>query len=455
MNRKKIIYCISAFVLLVTSISLICFFNKDNTLKTSKINAKILKVNNDKITLKDKDNIIYTFNLEDVNLAVGENVSIEYTGLLNKNQELQDIEVINYEVKDVVKDENGIPRDWLDDGIFGDFYLVANTKLNKLSLDEKIGQLFLVRYNGSNAINDLIKYNFGGYVFYENDFKDKTEIQVKDMINSLQRVSNIPLFTAVDEEGGKVVRISSNPNLVSEKFKAASELYNLGGFDLIKEDTIKKSKILFNLGINLNLAPVIDVSTNPNDYMHERTLKQNTDLTSEYAKTVIEASKGLGVSYTLKHFPGYGNNIDTHLGVSIDNRSYEYILNNDIPPFKEGINAGAEAVLISHSTVNSIDSNNPASLSSSIHNLLRNEAKFTGISITDDLSMGALSTIDNAAVKAILAGNDLIISTDYKKDINSVKDAVKAGTIDEATIDKLTFRILAWKYYKGLITDEK
>ena len=271
------------------------------------------------------------------------------------------------------------------------------------------------------------------------------------MINNLQKNANIPLLTAVDEEGGTVVRVSSNPLLANAKFRSPQELYNTGGLNLIKEDTIQKSKLLNDLGLNVNLAPVVDVSTNASDYMYSRSLGQNTSITSDYAKSVIEASQGGGVSYTLKHFPGYGNNSDTHNSGSVDNRSFDDILKNDLPPFKSGIEAGAEAVLVSHNTVTNIDSDNPASLSTSVHNLLRNELGFTGVIITDDLAMGAVSNIDNNVVKAILAGNDLIITTDYQSGIASVKNAVNDGTISENLIDKLAFKILAWKYYKGLM----
>lgn len=275
------------------------------------------------------------------------------------------------------------------------------------------------------------------------------------MIDELQDASKIPLLTAVDEEGGKVVRVSSNSNLAESPFKSSQELYAEGGFSLIKKDTITKSQLLNSLGLNLNLAPVVDVSTNSSDYMYERTLGQNTSLTSTYAKTVIEASKGTGVSYTLKHFPGYGSNSDTHTGTSIDTRTYDDIFNNDLPPFRAGIEAGAEAVLVSHNTVNSIDSSAPASLSASVHNILRNELGFTGIIMTDDLDMGAISAVDNPAMKAILAGNDLIISTDYETDIEAVKLALDNGILCEPMIDKLAFRILDWKYYKGLMFDGK
>ena len=112
-------------------------------------------------------------------------------------------------------------------------------------------------------------------------------------------------------------------------------------------------------------------------------------------------------------------------------------------------------MLVSHNIVTNIDSSNPASLSTNIHNLLRNKLGFTGIIISDDLAMGAVSSIDNVAVKAIMAGNDLIITTDYEESFNDIKDAVNNKTIDEGLIDKLAFRVLAWKYYKGLIFENQ
>ena len=123
------------------------------------------------------------------------------------------------------------------------------------------------------------------------------------MINNVQNISKIPLITAVDEEGGSVVRISSNNNLTPNKFKSPQTLYKEGGFDLIRQDTIKKSNLLYELGINLNLAPVVDITTNNTDYMYKRTLGENKELTANYAKEVINASKETKVSYCLKHFP--------------------------------------------------------------------------------------------------------------------------------------------------------
>ena len=342
-----------------------------------------------------------------------------------------------------------------DNGLFSDYYVMAYNKLKELTLDEKIGQMLLVRYPDENIINDLEKYKFGGYVFFEKDFSGKNKSQVKEMINNVQNKSKIPLITAVDEEGGKIVRVSSNPLLIDEKFKSSKELFRFDGMDEIYNDTVNKSNFLFELGLNVNLAPVVEVSMNSNDYMYERSLGMDTRTTSLYAQTVIDASMGLGVSYVLKHFPGYGNNSDTHISNSIDNRSYESILENDIPPFKTGIDMGAEAVLVGHNIVNSIDGSNPASLSPKIHNLLRDDLNFTGVIITDDLDMGAISSIEDASVKAVKAGNNLIITTNYVDAFNSIKNAVNNGDIGEEMIDKLVFKVLSWKYYKGLMIDVK
>lgn len=449
MNKKIILFTLFAITLLMIGFVTFTFLG-NNSLKTSKLEATVISVGNDKIIVQDNSHIIYTFEGNGIDEDIGTNIIVEYTGLLDKNKENQTCEVINYKVSNVSSNQD-IPNEWQDNGIFKDYYKVAYQTLKGMTLDEKISQLLLVRYPGDNGKEVLKKYQFGGYVFYGKDFKDKTKKEVQDMIKELQEVTKIPILTAVDEEGGKVIRISSNPNLVDKPFKSSKELYLDGGLEAIKEDTIEKSKVLNNLGINVNLAPVVDVSTDPTDYMYDRALGQDTAITSNYAKTVIKASKKGNVSYTLKHFPGYGNNADTHTGSSTDTRSYDDILNNDLPPFEAGIEVGAEAILVSHNIVTSIDSSNPASLSVSVHNLLRNKLNFTGIVMTDDLDMGAVSNNDNAIIKAILAGNDLVITTDYENDINKIKTAISNGTISESMIDKLAFRVIAWKYYKGLM----
>ena len=409
------------------------------------LEGMVISISDDNIFVMDKNDIIYKIIDIDKEVKIGDMVMFEYSGISDDNL----LRVVDYSLLN----EGMLELDSED--IFSLYYKMAGIKTKEMTLDEKIGQLLIGRYNGDNAINDTIKYGLGGFVFYEDDFIGKTKKDVIDMIDTLQNKSKIPLLTAVDEEGGSVVRISSNPNLVSERFKSPRELYLSGGMDLVKNDTINKSKILFDLGINLNLAPVVDVSTDINDYIYKRSIGEGTNITSLYAKTVINASKGLGVSYTLKHFPGYGNNDDTHKGIVIDNRSYDDIMEYDIPPFEEGINNGAEAVLISHNIVKSIDPDNPASLSNDVHNLLRGGLGFSGIAITDDLSMKALDNIEYINTKAILSGNNLIISTDYVDSFNEIKNSVMNGVISEELIDRTVTRVLAWKYYKGLMKDGK
>ena len=447
-----------SIILVLIIIFLLCFLginNKNNKeepiINTNKLIGTIISISNNKITIQDKNNIIYSFNKDFPKSTIGTKVEITYDGKINKNQENQNINIKEINIVPITKNEDNIPNEWLDEGILSKYYSKAYNKIKNMTIEEKIGQLLLVRYPNDNQIETAINNNLGGYIFFEKDFINKTENEVKEMINSIQEKAKIPLLTAVDEEGGRVVRISSNKNLVSERFKSSRVLYLTGGFELIKEDTINKSNILSNLGINVNLAPVVDISTNENDYMYYRTIGEDAKTTSKYAKTVINASKKGNVSYVLKHFPGYGNNVDTHNNTAIDNRSYESILNNDLKPFKSGINANAEAILVSHNIVTSIDNKNIASLSPSIHNLLRNELNFTGIIITDDLYMDAASKIENTSLKAILSGNDLIITTNYENSINEIKKALDNNEIDESLINKLALRNIAWKYYKGLI----
>ena len=376
--NKKIVLGVLGIAIFAIILIIVFTSKKENKIDTNKLEATVLSVEDRYITLQDKDNIIYTFENSSLPLDVGDSIVFEYTGFLDKNKDVQDGKIISYEVI-TVDNLSKIPNDYNDNGIFSTYYLMAYNKLKELTLDEKIGQLLLVRYDDTKALVDLPKYNFGGFVFFAKDFNGKTKDEVVGMIDTLQKNSKIPLLTAVDEEGGEVVRVSSNPNLRKTPFKSSKDLYDDGKFSLIRTDTIEKSNLLRDLGLNLNLAPVVDVTTNPSDYMYKRALGENTNLTSEFAKTVIEASKGTGVSYTLKHFPGYGNNKDTHSGISNDSRSLEDIKTNDLPPFEAGIKAGAEAVLVSHNIVTNIDPDNPASLSKSIHNLLRNDLKFTGI----------------------------------------------------------------------------
>ena len=449
-NIKKI-FTLIGITIFVVVFTLLLAPSESTVEETNKLNATVINSSDSTITVQDGENIIYTFSVEKSNYKAGDNLIIEYAGLLNKNIEKQNNELVN--ITPVSQDEEDITIQ-SSTGLFNQFDILASNKLKEMTLDEKIGQILLVHYSETDAKQAMETYNVGGFIFFEKDFSNKTTKEVQSMINSLQSQTKVPLLTAVDEEGGSVVRVSSNKNIVSEPFSSPRELYLKGGFDLIASDTKTKSVLLETQGLNVNLAPVVDVSTDSNDYIYKRTLGENTELTSQYAKTVIESSQGYSVSYVLKHFPGYGNNEDTHEGVVTDTRTYDEIETNDLPPFEAGIASGAEAILVSHNIVQSIDEDNPASLSASIHNLLRNNLDFTGVIITDDLSMSAVSSIENATVKALLAGNDIIITADYDKSFNEIKNALTDGTISEDLIDNIVHRIISWKYYKGIMYEK-
>lgn len=341
-----------------------------------------------------------------------------------------------------------------DTSLFHEYKKEAQEYLDKMTLEEKIGQMFLVRCPEEEQLDAFMALKPGGFILFGRDFEEKTRTEVIDNIKSYQEKSNTPMIIGVDEEGGTVVRVSSNRLLANERFKSPQELYELGGFDEIKKDAAKKSAFLADLGINLNLGPVADVSTDASDFMNKRAYGKSPEETGLYVKTVVEIMKKNNMSATLKHFPGYGNNSDTHTGSAYDKRPYINFEERDFIPFEEGIKAGVESILVSHNVVESIDSELPASLSGKVIDILRNKMEFTGIIMTDDLSMGAVSELTlekSTEATAVLAGNDMLIVTDFEKSCNSLLEAVKNGEIPMERIDESVLRILEWKFYKNLM----
>ena len=330
----------------------------------------------------------------------------------------------------------------------------AQEILNDMTLEEKIGQLFLVRRPPVEQLDLYLSMKPGGFILFGIDFAEKTKEQVINDIDYYQNNSEIPMIIGVDEEGGTVVRVSSNPLLSEERFKSPQELYEIGGLEEIKRDTLKKSELLLNLGINLNLAPVADVSVNKIDFIYQRAFGKSASETAEYVKTVVTSMNEKGLSSTLKHFPGYGSNVDTHTGSAYDTRPYEQFENNDFIPFIKGIESGAESILVSHNVIKAIDSKLPASLSKDVIDIIRNEMEFTGIIMTDDLSMGAITDLQSELppeVMAILAGNDILIVTDFESSYKTLLNAVKIGGISKDRINESVLRILQWKYYMNLM----
>ena len=340
--------------------------------------------------------------------------------------------------------------------IFNEYYNDAAMLMKNMSLEEKIGQLFLVRYDVTTSSKQITDYYAGGFVLFAKDFENHTKESIKKEITEKQKLSKISLALAVDEEGGYVTRISRFPAFRSERFKSNRVLFETGGYDLVELNEKEKAELLLSLGLNLNLAPVADVSFDENDYINIRTFGRSAGETATFISNIVSYNNESGISSCLKHFPGYGNNQDTHNGIAIDNRSYDNFINNDFLPFISGIEAGVPTILVSHNIVNCMDNEYPASLSKKVINELRNTLGFSGIVITDDLAMGAVSNFvdsNNAATLAINAGNDMIITSNFETMYNEVLNNVKSGIIKEETIDIAVKRIIAWKYAYGIIKE--
>ena len=316
--------------------------------------------------------------------------------------------------------------------------------IDDMSLEEKVGQMFMVRCDAAK-MDEIMEKQPGGIVMFGADFEGLSEKEVKDKINGYKAKSRLPLAIAVDEEGGTVVRVSSNPALSDEKFRSPQEYYNEGGMELVLEKEEKKCKMLKSLGINMNLAPVADVSVNEEDFIYDRSLGQNAEETSQYVAAVVEEMDDNDIASCLKHFPGYGSNTDTHTGIAVDERGMRSFEQADFIPFMKGIEAGADAVMVSHNIVKCMDEENPASISPAIHDILRNKLDFYGIVMTDDMSMQAAAGYDEPYIRAVNAGNDMMIVTDFNDAYNEVLDGVKEGKIPEETINKAVERILDWK----------
>ena len=344
--------------------------------------------------------------------------------------------------------------------------------LSDMTLEEKVGQLFFVRCPAESAAEDVATYHLGGYILFARDFKDAsdnwlTREQVVETIASYQTAAlndtGIPLLIGSDEEGGTVTRASRNPNLFEKKFKSpqviAKTAHDQG--NVFAEDAWERSNALLTLGINVNLAPVADVSTNPNDFIYDRTLGQDAGATATFVSSTVNAMKDAGIGSVLKHFPGYGSNVDTHTGIAVDERPYEQFVSEDFLPFSAGMEVGTDplsrqttSVLVSHNIITCMDAELPASLSPEVHHVLREELAFDGVVMTDDLAMEAVAAYagDGAvAVMSLLAGNDLVLTSDYRTQIPKVLEAVENGTLSTEDIDTACRRVLTWKQALGLI----
>ncbi len=338
----------------------------------------------------------------------------------------------------------------------------AQQLLAEMTTEQKVGQLFLVRCPGPAADGAALvaKYQIGGYLLFKRDFQQadgswSTADQLKERLGSYRDAAQIPLLFGVDEEGGTVVRASQNPNLFPEgKLLSPQKLFQKGGIEAILQDTSYKSEQLLQYGINVNLAPVADVSTDPSDFMYARAFGQDAAATADFVETVISAMEQSGMGAVLKHFPGYGSCGDTHTAVVVDDRPYEQFVTQDLLPFQAGMQHSNAAVLVSHNIVTCLDDTLPASLSPATYELLRLELGFTGVALTDDLIMDAVGDYageGQAALMALQAGADLLISSQPDADIPRVLQALSDGEVPMARVEEAVLRILQWKLQLNIL----
>ena len=327
--------------------------------------------------------------------------------------------------------------------------------MESMTLEEWVGQLFLVGVDPENVYHHLETYNPGGLLLFANDFANETPSDsAMDKIARWQDSSNIPLLIAADEEGGTVTRVSCFPYYRGTKFLSPRKLFFQGGLERVLEFELEKCQLLSSLGVNVNLAPVVDITTDKSAFMYQRSLGEDAATTGDFAAGMVKLMNEQGIGNALKHFPGYGNNVDTHTGIAIDSRSLDEFESKDLIPFQAGIDAGCGAVLVSHTIVEAFDPEFPASLSPAVHKYLRNEMGFEGVIMTDDLIMQAITDLygaGEAAVLAILAGNDLLCCTTFEEQYEAVLAAVYSGRIPFETIESAVRNVLEWKQQIGLI----
>ncbi|RXM57322.1 beta-N-acetylhexosaminidase [Clostridium tetani] len=329
-------------------------------------------------------------------------------------------------------------------------------KLNSMSLDEKIGQLLIVGFDGYEAnknIESLIKKNYvGGVILFGNNIRSAEQtMKLTNSLKSINSKNKIPLFISVDEEGGRVSRMPKEleklpSNKIIGEINNSNLSYNIGKII---------SKELTCLGFNMNFAPVLDINSNlQNPVIGDRSFGNNANLVTRLGIKTMEGLREGNIIPVIKHFPGHGDtSVDSHVGLPLINHDMKRLKEFELIPFKEAINNNADVVMVSHILLPKIDSSYPATMSKIIiKDVLRNDLKFNGVVITDDMTMGAITKnfdISNAAIKSINAGTDIIlICHGYDNEIyviNSIKEAVKNNIITEDKINESVYRILKLK----------
>lgn len=346
---------------------------------------------------------------------------------------------------------------YLDDSDKDDLALTwANTKMAGMSVDEKIGQLFMIQaYSsmGQKHRNDLLdavtKYHIGGLVF----FKGGPKRQVR-LTQELQMASAIPMLVAIDAEWGLGMRLDSTLSF-PHQFTLGAVQDNRLIYEMGKEIGAQ----LKALGVHMNFAPVVDINSNPrNPVIGDRSFGESKKAVSRKSYAYMKGLQDVGIMACAKHFPGHGDtHLDSHKTLPTLNRTLPELMDNELFPFKLLTRQGVKSVMVAHLQVPALDKrkNRPASLSSKvISDLLRKRMEYEGLVLTDDLGMKGVTDhfkSGTAEVEAFLAGNDMLIGPrNLPKAFNTLMAAVREGKISEERLDESVLRILLSKFEAGL-----
>jgi beta-N-acetylhexosaminidase len=335
-----------------------------------------------------------------------------------------------------------------------------------MNLEQKIGQLFLIGFQGDTidashpVVADITQRNLGGIILFDRSLatkKDHNNIQSADQVKlltaTLQGFARTPLLIGVDQEGGKVRRLK--PELGFPATASAAELGQKNDITLTAIHAATTADTLQALGFNLNLAPVVDVNSfaaNPVIGRLDRSFSSSPETISTHAGEWIKVHQTRGVLSCLKHFPGHGSSrTDSHLGFTDITGTWSP---EELQPYKDLIKSGqADAIMTGHLFHQELDPIYPATLSTRIiGNLLRQELQFSGVVISDDLQMKAITDrygLEEAACLALAAGVDLLVignNLDYAPDIltriiPAILQAIRAGKLQEKMIHEAYARI--------------
>ncbi len=337
--------------------------------------------------------------------------------------------------------------------------------LSSLSLEQKVGQLFISWIPGSfvtKRAEKLIREGYIGGVIL-NKVNIKSRDQIKAFVFRLQQIAQenkppIKLFVSADQEGGRVARFRFKE---FTKFPAAYYWGEHNDPYFVEAVAYITGKELLSIGCNMDFAPVLDLYGRPDStVIGDRSMGNNRDAVALYGRYYIFGAHEAGLIPVIKHFPGHGiSSIDSHKKLPVVNIGEEELFARDVIPFKRAIDSGAEVVMTAHILYKKIDPDNPVTLSQKIiRGILREKLKFNGVVVSDAIEMGALTennNIEEILLKALVAGVDIIL-VNSKYDVLELEHTVvrfcKEGKIDEKVIDESVKRILMLKFKYGLIS---